>query len=471
MRARTFLPVRASFPAGVLLFLVPCVVSLPLQDVHPTANWTEKWRFVSKDTSFGVVTRDGTIFAATVPSILAFHLNGTLRWNLTIDTYTSEFGITAGGNCNLLLGADGTMYTSSTLPTNGTATQPCGPFPPNPPCGHNNTIYAVNPNGTVKWTATVNDPKFGRLELGGTAINPEDGTLIVQSSTGYVTALSDGKQVWSRFIGTVPVNQRTGEAPALQPVVGQGLVYATTSDTVWAIKPNGDVKWRFRIDDTTNRQFALNTVTLGPIDTVYVVVDVTSSHISCPGSENPPHHCESLHLYALSSDGMLKWDVDLGVLAVHEGARLNSFIPHEGGALAISRDGKLVFVPVYGPNGSGSIAEGGFQFLVAVTTNGTVQWSQPPTLTNFGPKMSPRVAPDGLVFISDSSSRLSALTAEEGNVVWSYDANHRGIKPRTGCDAVNPPVFTSDSSTMILPTFDVEQMIVLQPTHMALHRP
>merc|ERR1712166_113420 len=373
MRARTFLPVRASFPAGVLLFLVPCVVSRPLQDVHPTANWTEKWRFVSKDTSFGVVTRDGTIFAATVPSILAFHLNGTLRWNLTIDTYTSKFGITAGGNCNLLLGADGTMYTSSTLPANGTGTQPCGPFPPDPPCGHNNTIYAVN--------------------------------------------------------------------------------------------PNGDVKWRFRIDDTTNRQFALNTVTLGPIDTVYVVVDVTSSHISCPGSENPPGHCESLHVYALrSSDGMLKWDVDLGVLALHDGARLNSFIPHEGGALAVSRDGKLVFVPVYGPNGRGSIAEGGFQFLVAVTTNGTVKWSQPPVITNFGPKMSPRVAPDGLVFISDSSSRLSALTAEEGNVVWSYDANHRGIKPRTGCDAVNPPVFTSDSSTMILPTFDVEQMIVLQST-------
>ena len=138
----------------------------------------------------------------------------------------------------------------------------------------------------------MNHPKFGRLELGGTAINPEDGTLVVQSSTGYVSTLSDGKQVWSRFIGTVPVNHRTGKDPALQPVVGQGLVYATTSDTVWAIKPNGDVEWRFCIDDTTNRQFALNTVTLGPIDTVYVVVDVTSSHISCPGFETPPHHCE-----------------------------------------------------------------------------------------------------------------------------------------------------------------------------------
>ena len=138
-----FLPVYCSFSSR-LSFLFRCKTFIR-QQTGPRSG-LEKWRFVSKDTSFGVVTRDGTIFAATVPSILAFHLNGTLRWNLTIDTYTSEFGITAGGNCNLLLGTDGTMYTSSTLPTNGTGTQPCGPFPPNPPCGYNNTIYAVNPN-------------------------------------------------------------------------------------------------------------------------------------------------------------------------------------------------------------------------------------------------------------------------------------------------------------------------------------
>jgi outer membrane protein assembly factor BamB len=449
MRA-TFL--RASSPAGALLFLlVPFVISLPLQDVHghPTANWTEKWRFVSPESNFGVVTRDGTIYAATVPSILAFHSNGTLKWNLTIETSTSKYGITTGWNCDLLLGADGTMYASSTLPHS-------------PTLPYNNSIYAVNPNGTVKWKATDlgKEKEWGRLSMGGTAINLEDSTLFVQSNTGYVTALSDGKQMWTRFVGIVPISRRTGEEPVLKPVFGQGLVYATTQETVWALKPNGDVKWRFHLNDTINKQFALNTVTLGPVDTVYIVVDVTSSNISCPGSENPVDHCESLHLYALSSDGMLKWDVDLGVLAIHGGERLNSFIPHEGGSVAVSRDGRLVFVPVYGPIGRGSIAEGGVQFLVAVAPNGTIQWSQPPSQTYFGPKMSPIVAPDGLVYISDSSSRLSALTADEGTVVWSYDANHPGVIAE--CDAVYPPVFTLDDSTMIVPTFDVEQMVVLQ---------
>lgn len=390
---------------GAVLLLVPFAMAFPLQDVHWTVKWLSKY---TPSCQFpGVATRDGTIYANTGPSILAFALNGTLQWNLTLGSAQENEN---GNNCKLSLGQDGTLYAKSTEVDRASK------------C----SIYAVNPNGTVKWIAAPGGPNFGECSSARIALNSRDDTLYVQSTTGYIIALTDGNFFWSKFIGLLP---RLDEYP--QPVFDQGVLYVSTEDTVLALMPNGDVKWRFHLAENTTKKFALKTVTPGPAGTIYVSVYVG------------PSDRQSLHLYALGPEGALNWDLEFVALST------NTVI---SGPPAVSLDGSLVFVPVNENCG----AFCWLNYLVAVTAQGTIKWRQAPAKSFFGPKMSPVVGLDGNVYISDSHTGLSALTPG-GVPVWSFEF---GNVQRA--DAIFPPVFTSDGNTMIVPEFLPGSLIVLQ---------
>jgi len=285
----------------------------------------------------------------------------------------------------------------------------------------------------LKWT--VSGLNFGKCSSAGIVLNSSGDTLYVHANTGYLIALTDGKQVWSKFIGHIPTdNYHTNTPP--QPVFDQGIVYATTQDTVWAFKPNGDVKWRFHLAENTNKEFALKTVTPGPAGTIYVSVYVG------------PSKKKSLQLYALGPEGALNWVLDFVALFTTTSI---------SGPPATSLDGDLVFVPV---NEYSKKDFGYFNYLVAVTAQGAIKWHQSPVRSPLGPKMSPVVGPDGNVYISDSNTGLSALSPG-GSPVWSFEFGNV-----QSADAISPPVFASDGNTMIVPEFFPGSFIVLQSTHL-----
>jgi len=407
----------ATFPGAVLL-LLPFVMAFPLQDVH----WTEKWRLVADGggephggggecLSPRVATHDGTIYISTGPNIKAFSLNGTSQWNLT----------RAGVSCYALrVGPDGTVYTVDTT--------------------GNESFIAVNPYGAVKWQ--VSDPDFGPDTLrDATAFNSKGDTLFVYSTTGYLTALTNGKRVWSKFMGLFRSDDRRGP----QLVFGQGLLYVTTEATLFAMMPNGDVTWRFDLSQNTTsqtyKQFSqvYGAVTLGPGGTVYVPIQVISQVNSY----------QSLHLYAFGPDGSLNWDVDIGATT---GAQYNS-IPV--GLPAVSLDGSLVFVSVAEPIPDGGL-QGSLQYMVALTAKGVIKWQQNATTTFLAPKKIPVVNPrDGLLYVSGSAYGFTALSPDNGQVVWSY------TPPRADSAFIE---FSSDGKTMLVEEFLPGQIVILQST-------
>jgi outer membrane protein assembly factor BamB len=127
---------------------------------------------------------------------------GVIKWVFEITT------VTYGGGA--LVGADGTIYQ----------------------CGTDLKVYAVNPDGTQKWVATV-DGVIGAFPALAT-----DGTLYCITNAGTLYALnSTGGEKWKKAI--------TGSTGGSAVAVGSdGVVYAGTNKGLYAFNPaDGSEKW------------------------------------------------------------------------------------------------------------------------------------------------------------------------------------------------------------------------------------
>jgi outer membrane protein assembly factor BamB len=170
---------------------------------------------------------DGTIYVNNGSQILAI-TNGLLKWVYPTNS-SSQSPFTY---CSAVVGPDGTIYAPDI----------------------NNNIYALNPNGTLKWM------KNGFTQPQGTGLALDSGGIIytVSSETNanpfYLTALMpDGTIKWQC---TPPTNFCFGFTPEIGP---DGTVYAATyysgnspynsqSDLLLAITPDGTIKWIFPLD-------------------------------------------------------------------------------------------------------------------------------------------------------------------------------------------------------------------------------
>lgn len=130
--------------------------------------------------------------------------SAVVRWTLKL-----------GGSCffdSPVIGADGTIYVGC----------------------QDHKLYAVNSNGTVRWTYPTND----RI-LASPAIGP-DGTIYVGSDDGRIYAINpDGGTKWY---------YQTGAAVRASPLVSQdGTVYIGSLDRyMYAFSPEGELSWTFQ---------------------------------------------------------------------------------------------------------------------------------------------------------------------------------------------------------------------------------
>lgn len=286
------------------------------------------WKLVVKDSKGARV--EGPIWSFTTEVPL-----GEIKWKYRTSGYPSSRIISSPA-----IGSDGTIYV-----------------------GGLDTLYAIRPNGTLKWWYTVD----GQI-LSSPAVRSDwtGETVYFGSTDGILYAVDDDGNLKWRFKTDGPIES----SPAVD---FSGNVYVGSADGyLYAIRPDGTIKWGFKTDGAIYSSPAI-----GLDGTIYV------------GSEDGS-------LYAVGSDGTERW----------------RFITGGGiyASPAIASDGTIYV-------GSRN------NYLYAIYSWGTLRWKMPirfkSSFITQSPYSSPVVGADGTIYVGDMDGYLWAITSY-GTVKWSY---------------------------------------------------
>ena len=274
-------------------------------------NGAPLWKFATTSplASSPAVSAEGVIFLAGGDgNIYALNRDGKQKWMVNIGDSTTGSPV---------IGANGTLYVGSVVYNNAS--------------GH--TLYALNPDGTVKWTFVAGN------SLGTPAIGA-DGTLYVGSLDGNLYALKpDGSKKWAYRADTLQGS----------PVIAaDGTVYVGSLDgNLYAVNPDGSRKWTVdtayntALDPRYYRNYAraakaiTTAPTVGKDGTIYV-------------------GCSNGTLFAFNPDGTQKW-------ADAHGIDINPEQP----------DGSPIFTsPALAPDGTLYYAYGGYLRALSTLSQG-----------------------------------------------------------------------------------------------------
>ena len=213
---------------------------------------TQKWVFQTEDywETNPTIGTNGTIYFDSNNFLYALNPDGTLKWTLPFRACSSP-----------ALGTDGTIYVNSTDIAYSEG-----------------TLNAIYPSGTLKWTCKTAKNLYSHPSIGA------DGTIFIMSQDNTLYAINpDGSKKWqnsysSNFFGYAAIGSDGS--------IYVGSNYATN---LYAINPdNGSLKWTFSTPD---------------YDYVDSPVTSTDGTIYC-GWDNT--------LYAVNPDGTLKWSCFIG---------------------------------------------------------------------------------------------------------------------------------------------------------------
>jgi outer membrane protein assembly factor BamB len=190
---------------------------------------TLKWKY-SIWMAFPSIGDNGTIYSASGSVVDAVSPNGNIQWGFNLEGY--------GTFTPPAIGSDGTIYFGSTLATDVTL-------------GY---VYAINPNGTLKWKSQINNSGFSSPTIG------PDGTIYIISSgpnSSFLYAFnSNGIMKWSRFVDCS--NSKSTSIGA------DGTIYLLLYYALIAINPDGSEKWRYTVNDYT-----ASSLTISPNGVIY----------------------------------------------------------------------------------------------------------------------------------------------------------------------------------------------------------
>jgi outer membrane protein assembly factor BamB len=290
----------------------------------------------------------------------------------------------------------------------------------------NDYVYALNPDGSVKWADSIGSQVFATGALGS------DGTAYFQTVDTTVVALRpDGSKLWEFY----------NEGSFTAPVVGaDGTVYAINQNgTLHAIDPsNGNQKWVSSaigkpvtgppaIDPTRNLLYAIDNET-GVLQSVsladgtgawqYAIGPDASGPVV--GPDGSVYACGNGLLTKLSADGELVW----------------VFAPPLGGVLstpAITADGYVYVLAVAGKKKRLALRPQYEDSLYAVNPDGSRRWacglgeglSDPDY-----PLSSPKLDASGFIYIGDGfRGWCVAGVSAPAQSIWpmiSHDAQNTG---------------------------------------------
>jgi outer membrane protein assembly factor BamB len=272
------------------------------------SNGTFKWKYNTGGiVSTPAIGADGTIYVGTKSGIFyAFNPDGSVKWRYSA-------GFTNYIESSPAIGADGTIYVGIDNLNQLIAFNPDGsvkwscyvdyPYKSSPAIGADGTIYigsidyklyAINPNGTLKWAFNTSDRTF----ISSPAIGA-DGTIYIGCDGGILYAINpDGSLKWS-YDGL-------GDVGGAITIASDGTIYFGTGDEgtpgkrLYSINSDGSLKWYLKFNGY------IHSCTIGADGMIYVGSDVCTS----AGSD----------IYAISPDGTVKWSyhingIDIGVFS------------------------------------------------------------------------------------------------------------------------------------------------------------
>jgi outer membrane protein assembly factor BamB len=346
------------------------------------------------------------------------HVDGTLKWMFKPENSSVNLIFESSPT----IGKNGTIYVGS----------------------HENNLYAVNPDGSMKWMFDIGEPVlisaghslgYSKGVLSSPAISV-DGTIYIRSMSNFLIAVNpDGSEKW-RY--PVKVSADTWSSPTIG---NDGTIYVGSAregnegGIIHAINPDGSKKWDFKTESDVFPTMAINEDGIiysgnGATGKFYAInpdgsqkwVFQTGRHIESSAAigEDGTIYTGSWdnNIYAISPDGTKKWEYPTG----GEGLVASPGIGNDGTIYFSADDGYLY---AFNPDGSkkweielglpgetsssptigaeGTIylgyppaANSSFGFF-GINPNGTVKWIY---YMNNGISASPSIGSDGTVYIS-----------------------------------------------------------------------
>lgn len=288
------------------------------------------------------------------------------------------------------------------------------------------SLYAFNPDGSVKWV--TNSPNGdvsigydGTLFIGGTALNPNDGS-VKWSYKGYsraTPAIGDGVIYTTVDNKLVALNYEDGSVIWKKPefaayssyspspvVSSDGTIYVSTDASassysyLYAFDKDGNEKWKYQYKQSKGGTG--NVPTIGPDGTIYTIKDTT--------------------LHAISPNGELLWELKFSkkinqvVISKDEVIYVGSW---DYNFYALNKDGSEKWrksigtyvrsVPIIDNNGNIIVTDNSGN-LLSMNTSGEIKWTL--KLDHSSSESSPSIDKDGTIYIGASYS-LVAVTGEK----------------------------------------------------------
>jgi len=275
-------------------------------------NGVLKWKYSGKSDYSPVVARDGTIYwGGSSPKTLAAidPVDGSEKWWYNI-------GSTPGLCPSCIVGRDGTIYCHS----------------------DNGSIYAINPDGTLKWQFSTSSSIQAWPSLG------HDGTIYAGNEAGIFFAINrNGTEKW-RYTDSNPI--RTDIA-----VAEDGTIYYCAGGFLKALSSSGSFLW-----NTPN--VGAERPSIGPDGTIVVCKGGRGYIAYYPnGNERWRWHNDrnTLCKAAISADGTVygaTWDSYIRAIDIEDGSlkwsydtgnwiESNPMIGDDGTLYFGSNDGKM----------------------------------------------------------------------------------------------------------------------------------
>jgi outer membrane protein assembly factor BamB len=256
-------------------------------------------------------------------------------------------------------------------------------------------IYAVYPNCTKKWDYNTSDPVKS---------SPALGFLSEKNYTVYF----GGKYLYSFYSnGTLKwkINPAAPYGMESSPTVGgDGTIYIVGSNnntgigggTLFAVKPDGTVKWQ-------KREVHIDCIPVVAANGLILIVNGTDGQLN-----------------ALNPDGSLRWICKNGIIVDSESP-------------AIGKQGMIYY------GGTNFTKSGADYFFVAVDPDGSEKWRY--TLPEWVPWSSPAVSGEGIIYFGCGDENLYGIYPNK-TLQWKFHTT-------TGAGIDSSPSIAADGSLYI----------------------
>ena len=337
-----------------------------------------KWVFESETSSGSstepIISADGTIYLRSIDRLYAVNPDGSLRWTFKLPEEDSSI---SGVPC---ISVDGIIYfaSSANFASSGRDV--------------NGTLYALNPDGTVKWKYNT-----GKYNIHQVLLGPRD--------TIFVSLIDEVERaLYPRELLIISSDGRLRDSiiPPRQDMLSPGMSIGADGtlysgyERLYAWSADGAVKWMYDV----GKDIYYTPPVIGDDGTIYVIIGKSRLYAINPDGTfkwatiplgiglNPPAigadgtvyvaSCRDGVLYALNSeDGIPKWVYNLGAKVYHS--------------------------PVI--DGEGTIYVVGYR-LYAINPDGTLKWS----FVGKGLGYIPIIGTDGTIYSVNDCSELCAIS-------------------------------------------------------------